>query len=62
MSLRNRCWREQRRYKIRLGEHWAAYLNKHENKIVVIPQNGTLWAEDFGLSEWIRIQMTLLEK
>lgn len=41
---------------------WAAYLNKHEDKIVVIPQNGTLWAEDFGLLEWIKIPMTLLEK
>ncbi len=41
---------------------WAAYLNKHENKIVVIPQNGRLWAEDFGLPEWIKIPMTLLEK
>lgn len=41
---------------------WAAYLNRHENKTVVVPTNGSMWPEDFGLSEWIKIPMKLLEK
>ncbi len=41
---------------------WAAYLNRHEDRIVVVPTNGKLWPEDFGLPEWIKIPMKLLGK
>lgn len=41
---------------------WAAFLNKHENKIVIAPfaLNGNIWGKEFCLKEWIGMPFEML--
>ncbi|MDD3368817.1 MAG: alpha-1,2-fucosyltransferase [Lachnospiraceae bacterium] len=42
---------------------WAAFLNEHPGKKVIIPcEEKGLWSEEFGMPEWIKMPFHTLQK